>query len=71
LRVFEYHKDFLVKYLEDSERFGFFLCGDGFIVENAITTDTGDVELQLAGDALLVVDNPQRFFGIDFDSGEL
>ena len=61
----------LMKYLEDGESLGFFLLRDSFIAENAITTDSSDVHLQLAGNALFVVDNPQGFFGINFDSSEL
>ena len=37
----------------------------------AVAANTGDVQLQLAGDALLVVDDPQRLFSADFDFGDL
>jgi hypothetical protein len=60
-----------MKYLEDGESLGLFLLRDRFVAENAITTDASDIELQLASNALLVVDNPQGFFGIDFNSSEL
>ena len=36
-----------------------------------VAADAGDVQLQLAGDALLVVDDPQRLFSADFDFGDL
>jgi hypothetical protein len=61
----------LMMYLEDGESLGLFLLGDSFIVENAITTDTSDIQLQLAGNALFVVDNPQGLLGINLDSSEL
>ena len=48
------------------------LLGSGFpVVSGAIATDAGDVQLQLTGNALLVVDDPQRLLSADFDSGDL
>lgn len=36
-----------------------------------LATDTGNVQLQLTGNAFLVVDDPLRFLSIDFNSGDL
>ena len=58
--------------LEGGESGALALLGSRFpVVSGAIATDAGDVHLQLTGDALLVVDDPQRLLGTDFDSGDL
>ena len=43
----------------------------GPVNSRAVFADAGDVHLQLAGDALLEVDDPQRLISTDFDSSEL
>lgn len=59
-------------YLEDGESSALTILRSGLPVEGrAIAANTGDVQLQLAGNALLEVDDPQRLFRIDLDSGEL
>ncbi len=58
--------------LEGGESSALALLGSGFpVVSWAITANTSDVQLQLAGNALLVVDDPQGLFSTDFDSGDL
>jgi hypothetical protein len=41
------------------------------VESRADAADAGEVHLQLAGDTLLEVDDPQRLVGTDFDSGDL
>ena len=60
------------KYLQNSQS-GFLSIFSGrFIVESsAFITDTGNIQLQLAGDAFLDVDDPQGLSSSGFDSGDL
>lgn len=61
----------VVVYLEDSESSALTLLGGRPIGNGAVTTDTAEVQLQLTGDALFVVNNPQRLLRTDLDSDEL
>jgi hypothetical protein len=60
------------KYLQNSQT-GFLSIFSGrFIVESsAFITDTGNVQLQLAGDTFLDIDDPQGLSNSGFDSRDL
>jgi hypothetical protein len=62
----------LEKYLQNGQS-GFFaiLCGRFVIESSAIVTDTRNVQLQLASDSFLDVDDPQGLTSSSFDSGDL
>lgn len=60
-----------LKYLEDGERGAFAFLGGVPVGRRVVTTNTSKVQLQLAGDALLVVNNPHGFLSANFDVDEL
>lgn len=58
-------------YLVGSESSAFAILGLGPVDSRTITTDTGDVHLQLAGDALLEIDDRLGLIRTDFNSSDL